>query len=111
MSEPARDIVKGLIEVLLDETARIDERDDAGMDLGKYSDARAIEPLISVILDLKNEDWFVESCASSLAEIWCALGYWDKDVVLKMRSEARSEIMGIFRANRPAWHEELTRTL
>ena len=45
------DKIDELVEIWLDPTARIDERDDAAIDLGKYDDDRALNALLSVVLD------------------------------------------------------------
>src|SRR5688572_22702040 len=102
-----RDFVAGLIEILLNESVDIAERDDAGMDLGSYPDARSIQPLITIILDPMNEDYFIQACAESLAEIWVHLGYFDKETVKKMTKQAQNEVVGIFSSRRPEWHKEL----
>ncbi|NNM43553.1 MAG: hypothetical protein HKM07_04355, partial [Chlamydiae bacterium] len=40
-----------LVEILIDINARVDERDDAAMYLGEYDDDRALNALLSIVLD------------------------------------------------------------
>lgn len=45
------DKVDLLVDILLDETASVSERDDAAMDLGKFNDDRALNGLLKIALD------------------------------------------------------------
>lgn len=60
---------EGLIGVLLDKTAREDERDDAAMDLGSYPTKEALEALFKVAIDTTENDIILDSCGESLGEI------------------------------------------
>jgi hypothetical protein len=59
------DKAAGLIEVLLDVNARVDERDDAAIDLGEYDDDRALKALLSIVLD-PNEEPFIMDVSKNL---------------------------------------------
>jgi HEAT repeat protein len=61
--------VDGLIEVLRDGTARIDERDDAAIDLGKSDDPVALQALLDVARDSAEDAMVLGSVGESLAEI------------------------------------------
>jgi hypothetical protein len=60
----------GLISVLLDGTASLDERDDAAMDLHAYDEPQAEGVLFSVAVNPATAPVFVASCGESLGEIW-----------------------------------------
>ena len=46
----------GLIAVLIDPTARLDERDDAAMDLANYDETEAEEALFRVATDPREDE-------------------------------------------------------
>lgn len=100
------DRVDLLIEVLLDVNARIDERDDAAIDLGKYNDDRALNALLSIVLDAKAEPFIVDASGESIAEIWIKRNYFNIDLYKKMSAAARNEIYGYVKAVEPTWVNE-----
>jgi hypothetical protein len=55
--------------LLLDRSARIDERDDAAMNLGLSDDVRAVDALLEVGSDPAEAFAILSSCGESLAEI------------------------------------------
>ncbi len=71
------DTIDGLISVLLNTTARIDERDDAGIDLGKYDDDRALNALLTIVLDPNVEPFINDACGESIARIWIKRNYFN----------------------------------
>lgn len=75
------DKIDGLIEVLLDNTAREDERDDAAMDLGRFNDERAFQALLKIATNANENEIILDSCGESIAEI------------LIMRKEFRTEVI------------------
>ena len=64
MDQPA-----GLISDLLDPSARVDERDDAAMDLSQFDEPEAIAALIQVGCDADEDEIVLESVGESIAEI------------------------------------------
>ena len=59
-----------LINILLDDGARDDERDDAAMDLGQFNDERALNALMKVATDLELQNaFFIDVCGESIANI------------------------------------------
>jgi HEAT repeat protein len=100
------DKVDLLIEILLDVNARIDERDDAAMDLGKYDDDRALNALLSIVLDPNAEPFILDVCGESIAEIWVKRNYFNFDLYKKMASVARNELYSYVKTNKPKWIKE-----
>ncbi len=96
-----KDRTKQLIEVLLDRTAREDERDDAAMDLGDYKDLRALDALVKIASDPKEDEMVVDSCAESIGEICVALKYFDEESFKKMVPFAQRIVFGIIMARNP----------
>ena len=94
---------EGLISVLLDKTACIDERDDAAMDLGAYDDNRVLTALLSIVLDSKAESFIMDTCGESIAEIWVKRNYFDIDIYKKIAPAARHELYRYIKRAKPEW--------
>lgn len=58
-----------LIDVLLDRSARWDERDDAAMDLSDADEPAALDALTRVGCDAAEDDTLLESVGEAIAEI------------------------------------------
>jgi hypothetical protein len=82
-----------LIELLRDRTARIDERDDAAMDLGDSDDPRAIEALLAAGSDPNERDVVAASCGVSLAAIAVRTGNFDQSWSAQLVPIAANELM------------------
>lgn len=94
-----------LIEILLDQTAREDERDDAAMDLADFNDSRAINALAKVATD-SSENYTVRSSAgNSLGCIWCDSNKFDIVLFEKLSPIARLEAFNIIKGSKPEWIE------
>ncbi len=87
------DKVDGLVEVLLDVNARVDETDDAAMYLGKYDDDRALNALLSIVLDPREEPFIMDACGESIAQIWTKRNYFNIDLYKKMAPAAQQEVI------------------
>jgi hypothetical protein len=61
----------GLIHVLLNRNADLGDRDDAAMDLAAFDQPEVQHVLAQIALDMTTDATLAESCAESLAEIWC----------------------------------------
>ncbi|MEY3201013.1 MAG: hypothetical protein RIR70_563 [Pseudomonadota bacterium] len=86
------DRVALLIDVLLDQNAREDERDDAAMDLAEFDDDRALNALVEVASSLSESSLIVASCGESIGQI-VSRGKIGGQVNLNgLRPEALSEI-------------------
>lgn len=60
----------GLLRVLSDKAARIDERDDAAIDLGEFEGEEVERGLLAVAHDSMTDDIVRGSCGESLGLIW-----------------------------------------
>ena len=65
---------QSLIAILLDPSARADERDDAAMDLSEFATPAVESALLAVAIDLHAPAVVRDSCGESLALIWLRLG-------------------------------------
>ncbi|MBA3958486.1 MAG: hypothetical protein H0X51_08885 [Parachlamydiaceae bacterium] len=74
------DRVDLLIEILLDKTAREDERHEAAMDIGKYDDDRALAGLLKTASNPNEDTIILDACGESIGQI-----------VVKRRNEFRKE--------------------
>ena len=84
---------EGLISVLLDCTADLAERDDAAMDLGAYSDDdRVLEALIQIAADTSQDELLHWSCGESIADIWLARRYYNKQIFDSLTAAAQQEV-------------------
>ncbi len=61
---------KKLIDILLDNSATISERDDAAMDLSAFDSNNVVYALIKAGSDNSNNEIILSSVGESLAEIW-----------------------------------------
>lgn len=96
-----KDQAQLLIDVLLDKTAREDERDDAAMDLGEYKDLRALEALSKIASDPNEHDVLVDSSAESFAEISVGLNVFNENLFRKMVPFAQEITFGYIMAHNP----------
>lgn len=85
---------KQLVGLLLDREARIDERDDAAIDLAKSDDPQVITSLPAVASDALENETISSSCGESLAEIAIRQGLpvdrWLSKVARAARRELRA---------------------
>ena len=91
----------GLISVLRDRTARLDERDDAALDLAQYDEPEALHALIRVASDQSDDELLLDSCGQSIAEIWARLGIVENAVLLALTPTARRILLGTLEARAP----------
>jgi hypothetical protein len=71
---------------LFDQTAREDERHDAVMDIGKYDDARALNALLRVAFNSPENDFLLDACGESIAEILVGRNEFNGDLVIESKS-------------------------
>ncbi len=95
--------VEALIRLLWDASARIDERDDAAIDLGASADPRAIAALVEFASDPSARDDLVGTCGESIAEIWDRTGSYDPAVIPRLMAPALREIQGWLSVDHPDW--------
>lgn len=94
--------VQALIQILFDKTAREDERDDAAVDLRKYPCHEALNALIEIISDPKEDFVIVDSAIESYAEICAKLNYFDQNLLKKKAPFACNAISEIILARNPS---------
>ena len=92
-----------LITVLLDNSARDDERDDAAMDLSRYGSHETIEALIRVANDENNPEIVRASCGESLAEIWLRKNEFQVKELIRLKGVANKEATALLQAKKPEW--------
>jgi hypothetical protein len=105
------DKIKLLIDILLDINARVDERDDAAIDLGKYgNDDRALNALLSIALNPDEEPFIMDVCGESIAQIWVKRNHFDSDLYKKMTPIAQHELYKYVKATKPEWIKKFSIT-
>lgn len=100
---------KCLIEILLDNTARIDERDDAAMNLYKYDEPEALRGLLIAAKNSEDDSTILESCGESIASIWIRNNTLDKEIYQELNIEARHGILNVLEDSKPEWIDILKR--
>ncbi len=96
--------IDNFIEILFDNSAREDERDDAAMYLGEYNDDRALKALITMVLEPHEIEFIIiASCGESIAQIWVNRNYFNLDIYKKMDPVARREVYGYIADAKPEW--------
>jgi hypothetical protein len=83
--------VSALVHILLSASARLDERDDAAMDLGQSGSPQAIEALLAVARDPEVDVILAASCGGSLAEVAVRNCNFDRAWLDGMTATARME--------------------
>ncbi len=102
-NNPIEQNMKQLIAVLKDKSARIDERDDAAMDLSSYDTPEVCAALLEVALDPETDEIIAASCGESLAEIWDTRGTIDIQSLDLLSGPARAEALNYLQAKHPEW--------
>ncbi|MFE6713942.1 hypothetical protein [Streptomyces sp. NPDC057695] len=90
----------GLISVLLDRTARIDERDDAAMDLEAYSGEHVVKAIVDVASSPVEDELVRASAAESLGRILARDGGCPEDLLASLHPDARRIAEETLRASR-----------
>lgn len=83
-------MVENLIRILQDKSIDLRVRDDAAMDLGAYDESQVLEALVQTATDLKENDMILDSCGTSIMEIWGRRGYYNPVVFDKFAPAAKS---------------------
>jgi hypothetical protein len=93
--------LSALTEILLNPSARLDERDDAAMYLGELGRQEAVEALLIVVRDPGADIILAASCGESLAEIALRNGKFDRTWLDGMVPTARMELIERLRHDAP----------
>lgn len=92
---------KSLIDILLDKTAREDERDDAAIDLREYKNLYVLEALVKVASDPLEDITMIDKCAESIGEICVAMHYFDEEFFKKLIPFAQMIVFGFIMSHKP----------
>lgn len=93
-----------LIMILIDKTAREDERDDAAMDLGKFDDAKALDTLLKIACDPDENATILDSCGESIAKILIRRKNHRQDIVDQLAPIARRAANAFIKEVMPEWN-------
>lgn len=83
-----------LIDILLDKTARIDEREDAAIDIGQHPNLSTLNGLIKIASDPSEDVVVLEHCAESIGEICVALKILDEVSFIKLLPSVKEIVLG-----------------
>jgi hypothetical protein len=97
------DRVADLIQILLDNTAREDERHDAAMDISEFDDDRALFALLKIGSNPKEDNIILDACGESIAEILVRRGFYNKELIDKLAPIAQATANAYIKAQRPKW--------
>jgi hypothetical protein len=86
--------IKILVEILFDKDAPLAERDDAATDLGDYNEA--LEFLLSFASKNSEPTLLLQTCGTSIAEIWKRQGQFDDTLLRQLSKPAADEVRSAF---------------
>ena len=90
-----------LIDVLLDRSAREDERGDAAIDLRKFKELRVLDALIKIASDPNEDDVIVDNCAESIGEICIGMNRFDYNSFKKLVPFAQKIVFSFIVSHNP----------
>lgn len=90
-----------LVSILVDASAREDERDDAAMDLEFFPGTQVESALIDTIRTESFSSVLAQTCAESLAGIWAREGRINQGFFAELEGPAKDEVIGILSARAP----------
>jgi hypothetical protein len=93
--------VHALVKILLDHSARIDERDDAAMYLASSDDKAALTALLHVASDPADNELVVASSGESLAQMIVRTGRLDRAWIEQLAPAALNEVIPWVTRERP----------
>jgi tetratricopeptide (TPR) repeat protein len=89
---------QGLVGVLLDRSARYDERHAAAKDLAAFDQPEALAALVEVATDPESDPGLLAGCGESIGAIWARNGSVDPVGLERLRGEARTAAQGLLDA-------------
>lgn len=95
-----------LIQVLLDESASLADRDDAAIDLRRYDSIEALQALVSVASDPSTDPFILDVCGESIAAIWARKGNFSLKSFSSLLPIARYEAKEYLKIKKPEWLNE-----
>ncbi|MUV14157.1 hypothetical protein [Noviluteimonas gilva] len=102
---------EGLIDVLLDQSAEVGDRDDAAMDLGAYDGEDVEAALAQVACDPATDEMIADSCGQSLAELWCRKGRVNDAILVRLTPASLRISLALLEARAPDLAAEAERLL
>lgn len=105
------DEVDGLISVLLDYTARIDERDDAAMDLGEYNGDKVLDILTRVASNPSDNQVVLDSCGRSIGVILVKRDTMRPDILALLAPISKSTAIEYMKYYKPQWFQDNTESI
>jgi hypothetical protein len=97
---------EALIALLRNRAARVDERDDAAIDLGESSEGAAFRALFEISTSLTEPSMLQASAGESVAMIWLRNGLFRREQLDRMAPAAKAEAEALIRRQRPEWLDE-----
>jgi hypothetical protein len=104
-----KDQVDHLVEILRDNNARYDEKEDAIMYLGDISNEKALSALIQlaltpeVVSDPIENDVLLDLCSESIAQIWIEKDKFDIDTFKNFSPFVQNAIKRSIIHAKPSW--------
>jgi len=96
-----KDQAQLLIDILLDKSAREDERGDAAIDLREYKDLRVLEALTKIASDPSEDDVIVDNCAESIGGICIEMNQFNETIFRRMIPFAQKIVFGFIMTHNP----------
>jgi len=90
-----------LIQILRDRSARVDERDDAAIDLGGSDDGGALAALLEIGVQSDDDDMVLGSIGESMAQIAIRTGKFESSWLARLSPQVVDELVASLRAVRP----------
>ncbi|MEU7330195.1 hypothetical protein [Streptomyces parvus] len=89
---------ESLIQVLMNRSADVSERDDAAMDLEAFTGDAVTEALAKVVTSSDEDDLVIESALESLGGVWARDGAPQKEIFATLPIWAQERVLGIIQA-------------
>lgn len=95
--------VKLLVDIILDKSADVSDREDALTDLSDYTDDFVVEALFTIILDEEEDIYIRTDATETLAFIWLKLNKYDIENFKKIPYGYQRDICEIVQKKKPNW--------
>ncbi len=95
-----------LINTLLDNAAREDERHDAALNIGHYDDDRAIMALTKIASNPLEDNIVLDACGESLAKILVTRNKFQGDLIEQLTFLTKRTAIAFIEHNKPEWIEK-----
>jgi hypothetical protein len=97
------DKIEKLTDIILDKTARADEKDDAIVLLGSMNDKRALNVLVDIGRNEESDYMLKASAGESIARIMISTNVFDEKSVLPLTKVSLNELTNLITAQKPEW--------